>query len=419
MGTPRVQAPVWDSLSVGELASVDITSRDFAAEPFGFWARLRDDAPVQPVRWARGSTAWVITRHPDVEAALRDPRLRKNRQGALRPGVAAAGRGVPKVLAPLERGLLSLDGPDHDRLRRLVRQAFTPHRIELMREQAEQLTESLLDTAQRRGVMDLIGDFAAPLPLILIARIIGVPEEHVPRFRAWTRALLAVGERPLRSIGSVLWFMHYLRRLIVARSRDPRDDLVSGLVAARDGDDGLTTDEILAMLVLLLTAGHETTVNLIGAGTLALLEHPDQADLLRSGSDDPEVVRTAVEELLRFTSPVQTATERWSATDVEVAGVTIPQGSLVLAAIASANRDPAAFTDPDRLDLTRSPNPHLAFGKGAHYCLGAPLARLEAQIAVPALLRRAPALRRVDPTAPPAWRGGAIVRGLESLPVLL
>ena len=267
--------------------------------------------------------------------------------------------------------------------------------------------------------MDLISDYAAPLPLIMIARIIGVPEKDISRFRAWTRALLSTSARPLRSIGSVLLFMRYLRRLIATRSRNPRDDLISALVAARDGTDQLTTDEIVAMLFLLLTAGHETTVNLIGAGTLALLEHPDQADLLRAGSDDAEAVKTAVEELLRFTSPVETATERWADRDLQIADHTIPQGSLVLAVIASANRDPSVFPDPDHLDLTRSPNPHLAFGKGPHYCLGAPLARLEAQIAIPALLRRAPNLRRLDPTSPPAWRGGAIVRGLESLPVIL
>jgi cytochrome P450 PksS len=419
MDTNGSRASAWRGVPAGELASVDITSKEFTADPFGFWARLRADAPVQPVRWARGSTAWVVTRYSDVEAAVRDPRLRKNRRDALTPQQLAAGPTFPKALAPLERGLLGLDGPEHDRLRRLVHQAFTPRRIERMREEAEQIAQTLLDTAQRRGSMELVSDYAAPLPLIVIARIIGVPEEDVSRFRAWTRALLAVGEKPLRNIPSVLLFMRYLRRLIAARTREPRDDLVSALVAARDRDGQLTDDEILAMLFLLLTAGHETTVNLVGAGALALLEHPDQADLLREGGDDPERVKTAVDELLRFTSPVETATERWSDRDVEIAGRSIPQGSLVLAVLASANRDPSVFTDPDRLDLTRSPNPHLAFGKGAHYCLGAPLARLEAQIAIPALLRRAPNLRRLDPTAPVAWRGGAIVRGLESLPVLL
>lgn len=237
-------APAWGSVPTSELASVDITSRDFAADPFVFWERLRVDAPVQRVRWARGSTAWVITRYHDVDAALRDTRLRKNRRDALTPEQLSADPRFPKALASLERGLLGLDGPDHDRLRRLVHQAFTPRRIEQMREQAERIAEGLLDTAQRRGSIDLVSDYAAPLPLIMITRIIGVPEKDVARFRAWTGALLAVADSPLHSIGSVLLFTRYLRRLVAARSRDPRDDLISALVAARDGGGRLTTDEI-------------------------------------------------------------------------------------------------------------------------------------------------------------------------------
>jgi cytochrome P450 len=405
-------------MTTTDIASTDITDAAFKADPFAFYARLRAEAPVQAVRWARGSTAIVVSRYADVDAALRDPRLCKNREDALTPAQLATGPRIPKIFSALTRGLLSLDGPDHDRLRRLVQQAFTPRRVEQIRDQVVVLADELLDTAERRGSMDLVADFAAPLPLAVIARIIGVPEEDVPRFRAWTNALLSVADSPLRGSVGVLRFVRYLRRLVAARSRDPRDDLVSAMVQARDDGDRMTTDEIVAMLVLLLTAGHETTVNLIGIGTLALLEHPEQAALLR-GTEDPAGVRTAVEELLRFTSPVETATERWAAQDVEIAGTTVPQGSLVLAAIASANRDDAVFDRPDELDLTRSPNPHLAFGKGAHYCLGAPLARLEAQVAVPALLRRAPNLRRADPGAPVAWRGSAIVRGLRSLPVLL
>ncbi len=414
------QAPAWSGLDPTELAAVDITSAAFKSDPFGFYARLREEAPVQPVRWVRGSTAMVVTRYADVDAVLRDPALGKNREDALTAAQLAAGPRIPKIFAFLQRGLLGLDGPEHDRLRRLVHQAFTPRRVEQIREQVVVLADELLDAAERRGSMDLVADFAAPLPLTVIARIIGVPEEDSPRFRAWTRALLSVAEHPVRSTAGVLMFMRYLRRLIAARARDPRDDLISAMVQARDGGDQMTTDEIVAMLFLLLTAGHETTVNLIGAGVLALLEHPEQAALLRDADPgDTALVRSAVEELLRFTSPVETATERWAAQNVRIAGTTVPQGSLVLAVLASANRDGTVFERPDTLDVTRSPNPHLAFGKGAHYCLGAPLARLEAQIAVPALLRRAPKLRRPDPAAPVAWRGSAIVRGLDSLPVLL
>ncbi|GAA4038321.1 cytochrome P450 family protein [Nonomuraea soli] len=399
-----------------DLAATDVTTVAFKADPFPFYARLRHDSPVQPVRWMRGSTAWLVTRHGDVEAALRDPRIRKDPREALTSAQLADAPRVPKLFAPLQRNLLGLDGADHDRLRRLVRQAFTPRRIELMRQQVQELADGLLDEAARRGSVDLISDFAVPLPLTVIARVIGVPEELTPRFRAWTRALLSVTDRPLRSVAGVLRFMRYLRRLVESRSREPYDDLVSALAAARDGGDRLSTDEIVALLVLLLTAGHETTVNLVGAGALALMEHPDQAHRLR---EDDGLLRPGIEELLRFTSPVETATERWAAEDLLVADVTIPQGSLVLAVIASANRDEQVFVEPDLLDVGRNPNPHLAFGKGAHYCLGAPLARLEAEIAISTLLRRAPHLRRADPSAPVRWRGGAIVRTLESLPVLL
>lgn len=280
-------APTWGEVPASEFGTVDVTTRAFAAEPFGFWARLRTEAPVQPVRWARGSTAWLVTRYADVDAALRDPRLCKDRHQALTPRQLAATPGLPAMLRPLERGLLSLDGEDHDRLRRLVRQAFTPRRIEQMRGQAEQITAALLDAAERRGSMDVVADLAAPLPLVMIARIIGVPERDVSRFRAWTGSLLGLADRPLRHLGPVLRFVHYLRRLVAARTRDPRDDLTSALVAARDGGDHLTDDEILGLLFLLLTAGHETTVNLLGIGTLPCSSTPTRPTCCGSAATTP------------------------------------------------------------------------------------------------------------------------------------
>lgn len=212
----------------------------------------------------------------------------------------------------------------------------------------------------------------------------------------------------------MLLFLRYLRRLVAERTRHPTGDLVSALAAARESDDRLTADEVLSLIVLLLTAGHETTVNLVGTGTLALLRHPDQLARLR---DDPGLAPTAVEELLRFVSPAETATERYAREDMEIAGVPVPRGALVLLVLAAANRDPAQFTDPDRLDLARTPNRHLAFGQGLHYCLGAPLARLEAGVALPALLRRVPDLRPAVPEEALRWRGGLVLRGVESLPV--
>ncbi len=402
----------------GSLTAIDITDPAFKADPFPTYSRLRSEHPVFPVRLPRAETAYLITRYDDVAAALVDERLLKNRRTALTPEQFRRGPKIPGFLSSLERGLLSLDGDEHDRLRVLVNQAFTPRRIEAMREQAQVLADGLLDAALAkagpRGELDLLADYALPLPLTLIARILGVPESDGDRFHRWTTALFSLTDGNPLTVPSVLRFLRYLHSLIAARTRHPTDDLISGLTAARERDDRLTTDEILAMVVLLLTAGHETTVNLIGTGALALLQHPDQLARLR---DDPDVVRSGVEELVRYVVPAETATQRYAREDVLWGDVTIPRGATVLAVVASANRDPAQFTDPDTLDLARRPNRHLSFGKGAHYCLGASLARLEASVALPTLLRRIPELRLAVPPDQLRWRGGLVLRGLRELPV--
>ncbi|MBC8094074.1 MAG: cytochrome P450 [Pseudonocardia sp.] len=408
-------------LTSGPLPRIDITDPRFKADPFPTYALLRAEAPVHPVPVPMFGTAYLVTRYDDVSAAFRDERLLKNRRTALTPEQFARARRIPAALAPLERNLLALDGGDHDRLRALVRTAFTPRRIQSMREQASLLADQLLDAAlakaERHGRFDLIADYALPLPLTLIARILGVPERDNARFSAWTTNLLALGRgNPLLRVPSVLMFLRYLRRLIAERTTRPADDLVSALAAAREADDALSADEVLSMIVLLLTAGHETTVNLIGTGALALLQHPDQLALLRN-TDDRAAVGTAVEELVRYVVPAETATERFAREDLTIAGTPIPRGALVLNVIASANRDPAHFTDPERLDLTRRPNKHLSFGQGAHYCLGASLSRLDAEVALPALLRRVPGLQLAVPVEQLRWRGGLILRGMASLPV--
>lgn len=327
-------------------------------------------------------------------------------------------RTLPRPLAVVQTGLLSTDGDDHARLRALVRHAFTARRIEQMREQAQVIADGLLDAALHRGRMDLVADYALPIPLLLIGRILGVPEKDNSKFAAWSTALISSPERrnPLLAVPSILRFLRYLRALIAERAARPTDDLISAMATARDGEDRLTPDEILAMCVLLLTAGHETTRNLIATGTLALLRNPDQINRLR---DDPTLTGTAIEELLRFTVPAETATERYAREDISIAGTTIARGSLVLAVLASANRDPTHFDNPDTLDVGRTPNRHLSFGHGVHYCLGAPLARLEGQIAIETLLRRAPALRLGVSPERLTWRGGIVLRGLRALPVLL
>ena len=402
-----------------DIAEVDITSAAFKADPFPFYRRLREEAPVWPVKlkMRRGQRVWLVTRYDDVVAVLKDPAtFVKDRTMAMSPQQLARAPGVPRMFAALERNLLALDGADHGRLRALVHRAFTARTIENMRATAEQVTERALDRVEAMGNFDLVADFGVPVPLTVIGRILGVPDDDHARFGRWWRSFVEVGSgvNPLFLLPSMLRLVWYLRRLIASRRKRPEDDLVSALVLAQEGDDRLTDDEILAMTLLLLSAGHETTVNLIGSGMLALLEHPDE--LARLGRE-PERIGTTVEELLRFAGPAETATERYAMRDVEVAGTRIPKGELVLAVLASANRDPAKFDRPDALDIGRSSNRHLSFGLGLHHCLGAPLARMEGTVAIGALVARAPRLRLRVPVSRLRWRPGFVLRGLEALPV--
>ncbi len=398
---------------------VDLASPEFKADPYPFFARLREEAPVCRVALAGGQSAWLLTRYDDVAAALKDERLAKDRSKALTADQAARQPWVPRTFRPLMRNMLDLDPPDHTRLRGLVHKAFAPRLVERMRERVESLAEELLDAAARRGRMDLIRDYALPVPTTIIAEMLGVPARDRGRFHRWSKVIVAAdpsGPAMWKAAPSVLFFLRYIRRLVRARRADPRDDLVSSLVAAEEAGDRLDEDELASMIFLLLIAGHETTVNLIGNGSLALMRHPGQMERLRAG---PSGMKTAVEELLRYESPVVIATERFAREDVAIGGVTIPRGEMVYAVLASANRDALQFPDPDTLDLAREPNRHLAFGLGIHYCLGAPLARLEGEVAIAALLRRAPRLRLAVAPEALRWRRGLVLRGLEALPVSL
>jgi len=316
-----------------------------------------------------------------------------------------------------------LDNPDHTRLRTLVSKAFTPRRIELLRGRIEALCEALLDEMNRKGdrqgEAELVSDYALPLPATVIAELLGVPAEDHNKFHRWSNRLGSVssGRDMLRALPAAFSFVRYLRKMSERRRDDPQDDLITALIQAEEEGDKLSEDELLAMAFLLLVAGHETTVNLIASGTLALLEHPEQTERLRR---DPSLAKPAVEELLRYTSPVEMATERYAREDVEIEGTTIPRGELVLAVLGSANRDERHFADPEVLDLARDPNRHLAFGRGGvHHCLGAPLARMEGQIAIGALLRRFPGARLAVTPESLRWRRGLFLRGLERLPVSL
>jgi cytochrome P450 len=403
------------------IVAPDLASPAFKANPYPFYARLRAEAPVWSATLRDRRTAWLVTRYEDVAGVLNDDTFAKDKLNAMDPEQRAKTPWVPGFLKPLERNMLDLDDPDHVRLRALVSKAFTPRLIERLRGRIEALCEELLDAMERerkrKGGTDLVAGYALPLPATVIAELLGVPAEDHARFHRWSNRLVSVssGRDMLRALPAALSFVRYLRNLVERRRADPEDDLITALIRAEEAGDRLSEDELLAMAFLLLVAGHETTVNLIASGTLALLEHPEQTARLRR---DPSLVKPAVEELLRYTSPVEMATERYARKDTEIKDTTIPRGGLVLAVLGSANRDERHFEDPDALDLARDPNRHLAFGRGGvHHCLGAPLARMEGQIALNALLRRFPGARLAPEIL--RWRRGLFLRGLERLPLIL
>ncbi len=402
-------------MTSGNADPIRLGTRAFKADPYAEYARLRDQTPVIRVTLPDRRVAWLVTRYDDVAALLRDGRFVKEMKNARTQDELRREPWVPRMFRPLTRNMLDLDMPDHGRLRGIVQRAFTPRLIEEMTERIQALADGLLDRAA--GPMDVIRDYALPIPTTVIAEMLGVPVEDRHRFHRWSKVIVASdpsGFGMLRAIPSAIHFLRYIRGLVEKRRANPRDDLISALVEAEDQGQRLDADELVAMIFLLLVAGHETTVNLIGNATLALLEHPDQAQSLRA---DPELETRAIEELLRFEGPLEFATERYVREDVEIGGERIPRGDLVYAVLASANRDERQFPDPDSLILSRDPNRHLAFGLGIHFCLGAPLARLEGRIAITTLFRRAPHLQLARPRAALRWRRGLILRGVESLPV--
>jgi cytochrome P450 PksS len=402
-----------------ELMPVDISSPIHKANPFPFYARLRRNSPVIEVTLPSKSKAWLVTRYEDVAFVLKDDRFAKDRFRTLSNEQAKKLPWMPAIIKPLTRNMLDLDPPDHTRLKALVQLAFTPKRVEAMRPRIESLSRELMASLVEKPRKDLIHDFALPLPSTVIAEMLGVPVNDRHKFHRWSNRIMSMNWSTwdtLKAIPSVWRFLRYVRKLIQSRRSDPKSDMISALAEAEAAGDRMSEDELVAMVFLLLIAGHETTVNLIGNGMLALMQHPDQLEKLRQ---DPSLIESAVEELLRFASPVETATERYTREDVEVAGVTIPQGSMVYPVIASANRDESQFANPDELDICRDPNRHLSFGMGIHYCLGSSLARLEAQIAINTLLERPENWKLAVPENALKWRGGMVIRGMKGLPVEL
>ncbi|MET9539631.1 cytochrome P450 [Streptomyces sp. NPDC006553] len=379
-------------------------------DPHTAYAILREAGPVHRITGPDGLPVWLVTRYADVRRLLADPRLSLDKAHRL-PG-NYRGFSLP---AALDANLLNMDPPDHTRIRRLVTKAFTPGRVEQMRPDVQLLADQLLDAVADRGHADLVAEFAAPLPIAVICDLLGVPQDSRRDFRAWTDALVAPDpERPDAAKLAVAAMMAYFPQLIADKRGTPGNDLLSGLIDVRDDGDRLTEDELTSLAFLILFAGYENTVQLIGTAVLALLDHPEQLAALR---DDPAKVEGAVEEFARYDGPALLAIRRFPVEDVEIGGTTIPAGETVMLSLASANRDPARFPAPDRLDVDRRDGGHLALGHGIHYCVGAPLARLETQIAVSTLLRRFPHLKLAAARDELRWRPSMRARGLVALPV--
>ncbi|WP_405598628.1 cytochrome P450 [Streptomyces sp. NBC_01410] len=451
---------------------------EFATDPYPAYAWLRENAPVHRTRLPSGVEAWLVTRYADARQALADQRLSKNPAHHDEPAHAKGKTGIPgERKAELMTHLLNIDPPDHTRLRRLVSKAFTPRVVAEFAPRVQELTDRLIDGFAEKGEADLIHEFAFPLPIYAICDMLGVPREDQDDFRDWAGMMIRHGGGPRGGVArSVKKMRSYLAELIHRKREEPGDDLISGLIHASDHGEHLTENEAAAMAFILLFAGFETTVNLIGNGVYALLRNPEQRERLQqslaagetrgvtpgSPAGNPLLataveavssrgvtpgppagnpllataveavssrgvtpgppagnpfLATAVEELLRYDGPVELATWRFATEPLTIGGQRIAAGDPVLVVLAAANRDPARFDEPDILDLSRRDNQHLGYGHGIHYCLGAPLARLEGQTALATLLRRLPDLRLAGDPADLRWRGGLIMRGLRTLPV--
>jgi cytochrome P450 len=409
-GVPDLQAPVFDPLDPR-----------WSSDPFPLYADLRRNAPIH--RNELGF--WVLSRHSDCLTVLRDRRSSSDSMNMDQGGMPERfRRPVPKD-SPEYAGIVAMqpfifrDPPDHTRLRSLVALAFTPRVVESLREHVQVMVDELLDAALDAGHLDLVAEFAAPLPVRTICDLLGVPVEDHPRFGAWSEAL-ARGLDPdflltddvIAARGlAALEIIRYFHELIADRRRSPGTDLMSRLIDVEDDGTVLSETELISTCILLLAAGHETTVNLIAGGMLALLDHPDQLERFR---EDPGVERTAVEEMMRYVSPVQLTTRTFTE-DCVVADTEFRRGDFAMVLLASANRDEAVFDRPEEFDITRSPNNHLGLGFGIHHCLGAPLARMETRMALASLVRRAPKLALA--TDDVRYKSNVILRGMDSLPV--
>ncbi|MFF8957985.1 cytochrome P450 [Streptomyces sp. NPDC014894] len=390
----------------------------FVADPYPAYERLRSTGRVH---WYEPTRQWLVPHYEDVSALLRDRRL--GRTYLHRFTHEEFGRTPPPAAhEPFhtlnDHGILDLEAPDHTRIRRLVTKAFTPRTVAALEPTVARLAAGLVTELRKAGGGDLLADVAEPLPVAVIAEMLGVPEADRALLRPWSADICGMfelnpsEETARRAVRASVEFSDYLRVLIAERRGDPGEDLISALIAAHDADDRLSEQEMISTCVLLLNAGHEATVNTTANGWWSLFRHPEQLARLRA---DHSLLPTAVEELMRHDTPLQMF-ERWVLDDIEIGGTLVPRGAELALLFGSANRDPARFADPDTLDLGRADNPHITFGAGIHFCLGAPLARIELAASFGELLRRAPEMRLVGE---PRWNPGYVIRGVDELLVEL
>jgi cytochrome P450 len=422
---------------VEQESSAAMFSADFKERAFTAYAAMREKGPVAGVTLPTGEPIWFVTRYVEVLALLKDDERFANDpssalteeeyvqlfQQATEHLTVEQQQMAAQTDEILRRNLLAVDPPDHSRLRRLVAIPFTPKYIEGLRPRVQAIADTLLDTVQARTdetgcrEMELISDFAYPLPLTVISEMLGIPLADRDKFREWSQAAVSFtpDDRANPEVtAKLIEFIAYLRRLVAEKHSNPGDDLLSGLVLAEAEGDKLSENELLSMIFLLIVAGHETTVNLIGNGMLALFEHPEQRARLQ---EDPDLLKAAIEEMLRYYGPVEMSLTRWVRQDTEFGGQRLRRGEQIMALLASANHDGEQFPNPELFDISREPNRHAAFGTGIHTCLGATLARLEGHVAFATLLSRMPDLALAIPRAEVRWRDATFLRGLEQLPV--
>lgn len=395
-------------MSANESLKNALFTEEFTQNPYPVYEKLRQSEPILNLKFPDGRYGWLITRYDEAVAALKDGRFIKDI-------TKAYGAEHTSVFST---NMLFADPPDHKRLRGLVQKGFTPQRIADMRSHIQDIADTLLHEASAKVTMNLIDEYAFKLPIIVISEILGVPTEDQDKFRIWSNSIIGASNRETSEevVRHMHEFIAYLKDWFAKVRENPGDDMISQLVMAENQGDRLSEQELYGVVTLMIIAGHETTVNLIGNGVLALLEYPEQRKLLQ---EQPELIHGAIEEMLRYNGPVEFSTSRWAAEDMEFHGVQMKKGDLVVVSLNSANRDAGPFEHPDLFDITREKSRHLAFGKGIHLCLGAPLARLEAEIAINTLLRRYPYFELQAGVDELRWRPGMIVRGVEEIPLAL